>query len=90
VILNLVPVPPLDGFQAIAPYMDEETRTRLLTPPTSTVAMVAFLLFFTMVPGLRDLFYQPVFHALRAIGFDYESLSFVRRSYNMTLFGTDA
>jgi Zn-dependent protease len=89
VILNLIPVPPLDGFQAIAPYMDEETRTKLLTPPLPTVGMVAFLLFLTTVPGLREKLYLPVFQAFRAMGFDYETVSFVRRSYNMTLFGTD-
>ena len=90
VVLNLVPVPPLDGFQAIAPYMDEETRTKLMTPPTSTVAMVGFLLFLTLVPGLRQVLYTPVFKALTLIGFDSSSSSFVRRSFNMTLFGTDA
>jgi Zn-dependent protease len=31
------PVPPLDGFQAIAPYMDQEQRLKLSTPPTSTI-----------------------------------------------------
>jgi len=90
VVLNLVPVPPLDGFQAIAPYMDAETRTKLLTPPTSTVALVGFLLVLTMVPGLQRMLYTPVFRAFETIGFDDRSLSFVRRAFNMTLFGTDA
>jgi Zn-dependent protease len=29
-ILNLIPVPPLDGFQAIAPWLREDLRERLL------------------------------------------------------------
>ena len=33
VLLNLIPVPPLDGFNIIAPYLDEETRARVTTPP---------------------------------------------------------
>jgi Zn-dependent protease len=90
VVLNLVPVPPLDGFQAIAPYMDEETRTKLMTPPTSTVAMVGFLMFLMIVPGVRQLLYTPVFKALSLIGFDGRSLSFIGRAFNMTMFGTDA
>jgi Zn-dependent protease len=90
VVLNLVPVPPLDGFQAIAPYMDEETRTKLMTPPTSTVAMVGFLLFLMIAPGVRQALYTPVFKALSLIGYDGRSLSFVRRAFNMTMFGTDS
>ena len=30
VLLNLLPIPPLDGFQAIAPWLPAETRDRLL------------------------------------------------------------
>ena len=87
VVLNLVPVPPLDGFQAIAPYMDEETRTKAMTPPASTVSMVAFLMILMLVPGLRQALFVPVDKALLAIGFDERSLLFVGRAYNMTLFG---
>jgi Zn-dependent protease len=29
VLLNLLPVPPLDGFQALAPWMQPDTRERL-------------------------------------------------------------
>src|SRR5688500_18348691 len=32
VLFNLVPVPPLDGFQILAEFMDEDTRTRLTQP----------------------------------------------------------
>ena len=61
-----------------------------MTPPTSTVAMVGFLLFLTLVPGVQRLLYVPVFKAFAIIGFDDRSLSFVRRAFNMTLFGVDA
>src|SRR5205085_3426394 len=33
VFLNLIPVPPLDGFGIIAPYLKDETRIKLTTPP---------------------------------------------------------
>src|SRR6476661_6573543 len=42
VIFNLVPIPPLDGFGIISPYMDDETRVKLTTPPTSTIAFLAY------------------------------------------------
>src|SRR5688572_206175 len=38
VVINLIPVPPLDGFNLISPYMDEETRTKMTTPPVPTMA----------------------------------------------------
>lgn len=30
IVLNLVPIPPLDGFQAIAPWLPDETRERFM------------------------------------------------------------
>src|SRR5437879_3045146 len=33
VVINLIPIPPLDGFQILAAYMDDETRVKLTTPP---------------------------------------------------------
>src|SRR5688500_8180389 len=37
VFFNLLPVPPLDGFGIIAPYMNPETRLKMMTPPLSHV-----------------------------------------------------
>ena len=36
-ILNLAPVPPLDGFQAIAPYLPDEIREKAMTPPLTYI-----------------------------------------------------
>jgi Zn-dependent protease len=44
VILNLVPVPPLDGFGIIGPFMNQETRLRLMMPPTSTILFFGYFL----------------------------------------------
>ncbi len=40
VLLNLIPVPPLDGFGAIAPFLKPQTRQKLTTPPTSIILMI--------------------------------------------------
>src|SRR6266478_4456584 len=37
VILNLIPIPPLDGFGIIAPYLQPELRLKLSTPPVSSI-----------------------------------------------------
>jgi Zn-dependent protease len=44
VILNLVPIPPLDGFGIIGPFINQETRLRLMTPPTSTILFFGYFL----------------------------------------------
>jgi Zn-dependent protease len=44
VILNLIPVPPLDGFGIIGPYLDEDLRIRLSTPPISTLLFLGYFL----------------------------------------------
>lgn len=46
VLLNMIPVPPLDGFGAISPFLPYQTRAKLTTPPTSIILM---LLVFMMV-----------------------------------------
>src|SRR5258706_3268539 len=44
VILNLVPVPPLDGFGMIAPYMNTDTRIKLSTPPVSSLLFFGYFM----------------------------------------------
>jgi Zn-dependent protease len=51
VILNLIPVPPLDGFGIIAPYLDEDLRLKLSTPPTSTLLFMGYFLLLWQAPG---------------------------------------
>lgn len=42
VVLNLIPIPPLDGFQAISEYMNEDARIKLSTPPLSTFLFLGY------------------------------------------------
>jgi Zn-dependent protease len=51
VFLNLIPVPPLDGFGIIAPYLDEDLRLKLSTPPTSTLLFLGYFLLLWQAPG---------------------------------------
>jgi Zn-dependent protease len=53
-ILNLLPVPPLDGFQAIAPWLPKEVSEKLYAASTQTIWILFLLLWF--IP--------PVNHAL--------------------------
>lgn len=68
-IVNLVPMPPLDGFNAITPYMKLETRQKLTTPPTSTgLMLLAFLLLFSS--GVQKHIYDLIFRILGLCGYD--------------------
>jgi Zn-dependent protease len=68
-IANLIPMPPLDGFNALTPFMKPETRDKLTTPPTSTGLMiVAFMLLFSS--AVQKYIYDLIFKVLALIGYD--------------------
>jgi Zn-dependent protease len=69
VILNLVPVPPLDGFQAIAPFMDEHARLKLSTPPLSTVLFVGYFFVIWKVPEVFVAIFRVFERLVSALGF---------------------
>jgi Zn-dependent protease len=58
VIFNLLPVPPLDGFQAIAPWLPEETRHRLFSQ--SNFFFFGLILVLWYVPAANDLLWNTV------------------------------
>ena len=51
VILNLIPVPPLDGFGIIAPYLPADMRVKLSTPPVSSILFFAYFMLLWQAPG---------------------------------------
>ena len=57
--LNLLPVPPLDGFNAISPYLTRELQARLRTPQAATIGMVGLFIVLLNVPHV----FQPVYNA---------------------------
>lgn len=87
VVINLIPVPPLDGFNAIAPYMDEETRTKLRTPPMPMVALVALFLILWNVPQALEWIFQFKTRVLEALGYDDEAIDMIRQCYNIAIAG---
>jgi Zn-dependent protease len=90
VIFNLIPVPPLDGFQAAAPWLlTREQWYRLATPPTSTMFFIGLFVLLNATGGrFFQLIYQWFDRMLLALGFDYYGMEFIRRSFNSALFGS--
>jgi Zn-dependent protease len=86
VLLNLVPVPPLDGFGIVSAYMDDRSRQRFLTPPLSYMGF--FLLFILAKPlGLFEAFHRVIEVLLLRMGFDGADVYFFGASFNQALFG---
>ena len=87
-ILNLVPVPPLDGFNALSPMLDHETRDKLTNPPVSTIA---FLVYFAVLWGSErpmHLIIELWVRLLFALGFDFPAMEMMRQCFNLGLFGS--
>jgi Zn-dependent protease len=59
VLFNLIPLPPLDGFNAIAPWMPDDARERFQAFSTHTFTLL--FLAFWLIPPLSYLFWDIVF-----------------------------
>ena len=58
VILNLIPVPPFDGYRVVSPYLDPNVRARIDQASTIIMLGVFFLLWY--VPFVNNLFWSVV------------------------------
>ncbi len=58
VLFNLIPIPPLDGFQAIAPWMPEDARARFYE--FSKYSLILIYLVFWLIPPVNYLFFTIV------------------------------
>ena len=87
VLLNLLPVPPLDGFQMIAPFLPEDLRSRLMTPPTSTVIFVVLFLFLinSGIPG--RMLRWALQNLMELLGLGWSGYRFTFNAFITALFG---
>jgi Zn-dependent protease len=68
VVFNLIPVPPLDGFRAVSPWLPEETSQRVLQQ--SNVLMWVLFLSMWYVAPLNHAFWGVVDHLLELVRID--------------------
>jgi len=73
VLLNLIPVPPLDGFGILEAFFDEETRRRFANPQMRWIGL--FVLFFALfrVESFRDALLRGVNGILVQFGLSYDA-----------------
>lgn len=72
VVLNLLPVPGLDGFGIIAPWLPRDIL-EAVRPFYNYGVLILFFLLITVRP-LNDLFFQGVFNVLSFLHFDHDSV----------------
>jgi len=68
ILLNLIPIPPLDGFQAIAPWLPPEIRERMFS--MSNMGPWILFLALSYVEPIREAFWQTVFFITAFLGVD--------------------
>lgn len=88
VVLNLVPVPPLDGFQAVSPFLGKPLRQRLITPPLSTILFLGYFLVLWQSPFTWVALRAVIYRSLQLLGFDDATAEGIRRSLIIALYGS--
>lgn len=68
VLLNLLPIPPLDGFRALMPWMRFDLRQQLLR--NSQFLFFAFIAAMWFIPSVSETFWRAVFAITSRLGID--------------------
>ena len=84
--LNLIPLPPLDGFNALSPYLSRELQAKLTMPPASIISLIV-LYILIMSPAVGQHLRTLTSNSFELIGYDRGAIQDVRDAFNLTLFG---
>ena len=86
VVINLIPVPPLDGFGAIRPWFSDEIKAKLMSPQINMVGI--FLLYFVILRsnGVLQGIYHLMDQTLMRLGFDGLTIESFGYAFNKVLF----
>ena len=66
VVLNLIPVPPFDGYNALEPHLNEATRMQFEQTRGAFIWIVFLVLWF--VPFVNNMFWSLIFFISRILG----------------------
>ena len=84
VMINLIPMPPLDGFGIIEPFLDEETQRKLRRPMVSWAGIAVLFFVVFRVDAIMGFFFETMMRITRAMGMPWELLY---GNYNLAMFG---
>lgn len=86
VLINLIPVPPLDGFGVIRPYFREEFQQRVNQPQVALIGILAVFMILSGT-GLVSWFFGLLTRAMVFAGADLDTVLFLPEAFNRALFG---
>ncbi len=86
VMLNLIPIPPLDGFNAIRPYFDRETQARFSSPQIQWIGVLVLYFVILRSHTVVQGFYHLEDYALARLGFDELTIDSIGLAFNKVLF----
>jgi Zn-dependent protease len=87
VVLNLVPVPPLDGFGILAPFMPADLRKQATTPPLSTILFIGYFIILWQTPFAWEATVRAFVFVAKWFRFDAVSIMSIWRCFEIALFG---
>lgn len=70
ILFNLIPIPPLDGFQALSPWLPVRFSEKMLA--NSSAFMWAFILILWYVPPANDAFWTVIYTVSQGLGISDE------------------
>jgi Zn-dependent protease len=83
--INLLPVPPLDGFNIVQPYLPKGAASRLREPQIAFgILLVLFFVLSTKEAG--EFMFRGLFSVLNLMGVNPDVQYFIVRSFNAALF----
>ncbi len=87
VLLNLMPIPPLDGFGVIGPFLNPQTRQRLITPPTSYILFGGFFILIFYAPVIPYAFQHVITPFLHLLGYRWNDVKFFGDAFDIAITG---
>lgn len=85
-IFNLIPVPPLDGFGAVRPYLSRDLQEKTDTPAAANFGLIFVFLVVSNIPGFFQTLYDWRNHVLAIAGME-SLIEGIRRAFNSVMFG---
>ena len=79
VLFNLIPVPPLDGYHAIRPHLDRNTRA--MFDGVGMMGVFVLFMLFSNVPELNHSFFALVSQIGAFLGIDHETARLGREQF---------
>lgn len=86
VVINLLPIPPLDGFGILRPYFSADFQEKAMQPQVALFGILGLFLLITTT-GLMQGFFNAFARLLVGLGIDFDTVLFLFDAFNRAVFG---